>query len=223
MNCGISVVVVVGPTSPWTLLKAKAGSSERPGMNEVLQTKVGMCQSQALQSEGAKWALADQWRRHIPTSWGTRTSLQKMPMAVALVLAVCSKAEDTEGYQMLCVELGLFPPRVTKYWTRGTWLIGIPLIFVPQALWSLRERITEALSRDGCVYKYDISLPVGKLYDLVTDMRARLGHSAKNVVGYGHLGECRCRKRTWLLLLQVLLCTFLVAPKGLDCFNYWGA
>uniref|UniRef100_A0A8B9US03 D-2-hydroxyglutarate dehydrogenase, mitochondrial n=1 Tax=Anas zonorhyncha TaxID=75864 RepID=A0A8B9US03_9AVES len=56
-------------------------------------------------------------------------------------------------------------------------------------LWSLRERITEALTHDGCVYKYDISLPVGKLYDLVTDMRARLGQSAKNVVGYGHLGD----------------------------------
>ncbi|XP_040982697.1 D-2-hydroxyglutarate dehydrogenase, mitochondrial isoform X2 [Aquila chrysaetos chrysaetos] len=56
-------------------------------------------------------------------------------------------------------------------------------------LWSLRERITEALTHDGYVYKYDISLPVGKLYDLVTDMRARLGQSAKNVVGYGHLGD----------------------------------
>lgn len=58
-----------------------------------------------------------------------------------------------------------------------------------KTLWSLRERITEALTRDGCVYKYDVSLPVGKLYDLVTDMRARLGQSAKNVVGYGHLGD----------------------------------
>lgn len=56
-------------------------------------------------------------------------------------------------------------------------------------LWSLRERITEALTHEGYVYKYDISLPVAKLYDLVTDMRARLGHSAKNVVGYGHLGD----------------------------------
>ncbi|XP_010166217.1 D-2-hydroxyglutarate dehydrogenase, mitochondrial-like, partial [Antrostomus carolinensis] len=56
-------------------------------------------------------------------------------------------------------------------------------------LWSLRERITEALTHDGYVYKYDISLPVGKLYDLVTDTRARLGPSAKNVVGYGHLGD----------------------------------
>ncbi|NWV21931.1 D2HDH protein, partial [Origma solitaria] len=53
----------------------------------------------------------------------------------------------------------------------------------------LRERITEALTHEGYVYKYDISLPVGKLYDLVTDMRARLGQSAKNVVGYGHLGD----------------------------------
>uniref|UniRef100_A0A8C4UCL9 D-2-hydroxyglutarate dehydrogenase, mitochondrial n=1 Tax=Falco tinnunculus TaxID=100819 RepID=A0A8C4UCL9_FALTI len=58
-----------------------------------------------------------------------------------------------------------------------------------KTLWSLRERITEALTHDGCVYKYDISLPVGKLYDLVMDMRARLGQSAKNVVGYGHLGD----------------------------------
>ncbi|NXX98941.1 D2HDH protein, partial [Centropus bengalensis] len=57
------------------------------------------------------------------------------------------------------------------------------------ALWSLRERITEALTRDGCVYKYDVSLPVAKLYDLVTDTRARLGRRAKNVVGYGHLGD----------------------------------
>nr|XP_028586784.1 D-2-hydroxyglutarate dehydrogenase, mitochondrial isoform X2 [Podarcis muralis] len=58
-----------------------------------------------------------------------------------------------------------------------------------KALWALRERITEALTCDGSVYKYDISLPVEKLYDLVTDMRTRLGGSAKNVVGYGHLGD----------------------------------
>ncbi|EMP28643.1 D-2-hydroxyglutarate dehydrogenase, partial [Chelonia mydas] len=56
-------------------------------------------------------------------------------------------------------------------------------------LWSLRERITEALTHDGCVYKYDISLPVERLYDLVIDTRARLGKTAKNVVGYGHLGD----------------------------------
>ncbi|PNJ10548.1 D2HGDH isoform 5 [Pongo abelii] len=56
-------------------------------------------------------------------------------------------------------------------------------------LWALRERITEALSRDGYVYKYDLSLPVERLYDIVTDLRARLGPHAKHVVGYGHLGD----------------------------------
>ncbi|KAF7243280.1 D-2-hydroxyglutarate dehydrogenase, mitochondrial [Varanus komodoensis] len=57
------------------------------------------------------------------------------------------------------------------------------------ALWALRERITEALTCDGFVFKYDISLPVERLYDLVTAMRTRLDKSAKNVVGYGHLGD----------------------------------
>lgn len=41
------------------------------------------------------------------------------------------------------------------------------------------------------MYKYDVSLPVERLYDLVTDVRARLGPRAKHVVGYGHLGEQR--------------------------------
>ncbi|MCJ8732054.1 hypothetical protein PDJAM_G00206560 [Pangasius djambal] len=58
-----------------------------------------------------------------------------------------------------------------------------------KALWSIRERITEALRHDGYTYKYDISLPLEKIYDLVTDMRAHLGNRAKNVVGYGHVGD----------------------------------
>ncbi|XP_017652660.1 D-2-hydroxyglutarate dehydrogenase, mitochondrial isoform X2 [Nannospalax galili] len=58
-----------------------------------------------------------------------------------------------------------------------------------QTLWALRERITEALSHDGYVFKYDISLPVERLYDLVIDLRTRLGPLAKHVVGYGHLGD----------------------------------
>lgn len=58
-----------------------------------------------------------------------------------------------------------------------------------QMLWALRERITEALSRDGYVFKYDISLPVERLYDLVIDVRTRVGPCAKHVVGYGHLGD----------------------------------
>ncbi|XP_069008683.1 D-2-hydroxyglutarate dehydrogenase, mitochondrial isoform X2 [Embiotoca jacksoni] len=58
-----------------------------------------------------------------------------------------------------------------------------------KALWSMRERVTEALTHDGFVYKYDISLPVERIYRLVTDMRERLGDRAKSVVGYGHVGD----------------------------------
>ncbi|KAL6576107.1 D-2-hydroxyglutarate dehydrogenase, mitochondrial [Orobanche hederae] len=61
---------------------------------------------------------------------------------------------------------------------------------VNQALsfWRIREGITEALMRAGAVYKYDLSLPPEKMYDLVVEMRTRLGTEA-NVVAYGHLGD----------------------------------
>ncbi|XP_071353849.1 D-2-hydroxyglutarate dehydrogenase, mitochondrial [Trachinotus anak] len=58
-----------------------------------------------------------------------------------------------------------------------------------KTLWSMRERVTEALTHDGFTYKYDISLPVERIYQLVTDMRAHLGDRAKSVVGYGHVGD----------------------------------
>lgn len=53
----------------------------------------------------------------------------------------------------------------------------------------MRERVTEALAHDGYTYKYDISLPVEQLYQMVTDMRERLQGLAKTVVGYGHVGK----------------------------------
>uniref|UniRef100_UPI0037E75446 D-2-hydroxyglutarate dehydrogenase, mitochondrial isoform X1 n=1 Tax=Semicossyphus pulcher TaxID=241346 RepID=UPI0037E75446 len=58
-----------------------------------------------------------------------------------------------------------------------------------KALWSMRERVTEALTHEGFTYKYDISLPLERLYQLVTDMRQHLGGRAKSVVGYGHVGD----------------------------------
>uniref|UniRef100_A0A8D3DRE3 D-2-hydroxyglutarate dehydrogenase, mitochondrial n=2 Tax=Scophthalmus maximus TaxID=52904 RepID=A0A8D3DRE3_SCOMX len=58
-----------------------------------------------------------------------------------------------------------------------------------KALWSLRERVTEALTHEGYTYKYDVSLPVDRIYQMVTDMREHLGDRAKSVVGYGHVGD----------------------------------
>ncbi|KAJ8918438.1 hypothetical protein NQ315_008135 [Exocentrus adspersus] len=56
-------------------------------------------------------------------------------------------------------------------------------------IWDIRERITEALDRDGYVFKYDISLPIQNFYSLVPAMQERLGTSAKRICGYGHLGD----------------------------------
>lgn len=56
------------------------------------------------------------------------------------------------------------------------------------AFWRIREGIAEALGRAGAVYKYDLSLPIQHLYELVDEMRTRLGEPVK-VLGYGHLGD----------------------------------
>ncbi|XP_058086759.1 D-2-hydroxyglutarate dehydrogenase, mitochondrial isoform X2 [Magnolia sinica] len=53
---------------------------------------------------------------------------------------------------------------------------------------SMDMGITEALAKAGAVYKYDLSLPVEQIYNIVEEMRLRLGQSAK-VLGYGHLGD----------------------------------
>eukprot|EP00794_Sanderia_malayensis_P005501 gene5501-6186_t len=58
-----------------------------------------------------------------------------------------------------------------------------------KSMWRLREGIAESLMHDGFVYKYDISLPLSCLYDLVTETRQRLTDKAKTIVGYGHLGD----------------------------------
>jgi FAD/FMN-containing dehydrogenase len=68
-----------------------------------------------------------------------------------------------------------------------------------QSFWSLRESIPEASTKCGAVLKYDISLPLSELYDMVTDMKHRL--SKRNlycedgngqvpyILGYGHMGD----------------------------------
>ena len=41
----------------------------------------------------------------------------------------------------------------------------------------------------GPVYKYDFSLALPLIYDLVEATRSRLAHLPATVVSYGHLGE----------------------------------
>ena len=63
-------------------------------------------------------------------------------------------------------------------------------------LWAMREGLTEAISKEGKPYKYDISVPVTKFKDVVDITREHLrskgliGEEAvKHVVGYGHVGD----------------------------------
>lgn len=75
-----------------------------------------------------------------------------------------------------------------------------------QSLWSLREGIPEACGKLGSVYKYDMSIPIDKYYQFISDTRQRLQQAGKvagdmtkkeedkpirKVVGYGHIGDCR--------------------------------
>ncbi|EZF33344.1 D-lactate dehydrogenase [Trichophyton mentagrophytes] len=68
-----------------------------------------------------------------------------------------------------------------------------------QALWRWREGVTESLSHLGGTYKYDVSIPLAELYQLVDDTRDRLSKAGlignddsfpvHEVVGYGHMGD----------------------------------
>jgi serine/threonine-protein kinase 24/25/MST4 len=68
-----------------------------------------------------------------------------------------------------------------------------------QSIWRWREGITESLSHLGGTYKYDVSIPLPELYQLVDDCRERLtklgfvgdddSFPVRAVVGYGHMGD----------------------------------
>ncbi|KAJ8605462.1 hypothetical protein CTAYLR_003321 [Chrysophaeum taylorii] len=55
-------------------------------------------------------------------------------------------------------------------------------------LWRLREGISDAMTSRGYVHKYDLSLPLEHMYDLVTQTRDRVPPNT-TVAGYGHLGD----------------------------------
>ncbi|WFD35740.1 (R)-2-hydroxyglutarate--pyruvate transhydrogenase [Malassezia cuniculi] len=67
-------------------------------------------------------------------------------------------------------------------------------------LWALRESAPESYARQGKVYKYDISMPIERMYELVEHMREHYDKAGlldkpgrpglvKAVGGYGHVGD----------------------------------
>lgn len=64
------------------------------------------------------------------------------------------------------------------------------------SLWALREGITEAISKEGKAYKYDISIPLNAFKDVVDTTREHLKSkglvkegAVRHVIGYGHVGD----------------------------------
>ncbi|KAG6016097.1 hypothetical protein E4U54_002297 [Claviceps lovelessii] len=68
-----------------------------------------------------------------------------------------------------------------------------------KTFWSWREGITECIGHWGGTYKYDVSIPLADMYNIVHDVKARLldagllgetdSHPVVDVVGYGHMGD----------------------------------
>jgi FAD/FMN-containing dehydrogenase len=64
------------------------------------------------------------------------------------------------------------------------------------SLWALREGITEAVSKEGKAYKYDISVPLSTFQEVVDKTRHHLESkglmkkgAVRFVIGYGHVGD----------------------------------
>lgn len=63
--------------------------------------------------------------------------------------------------------------------------------------WSIRESIPMACVKQGFLYKYDLSVPVANLYDLVNVTKDHLakkgyyrdGGDVTHIVGFGHMGD----------------------------------
>lgn len=70
-----------------------------------------------------------------------------------------------------------------------TQFISILSNLIPQQIWLFRETIALGMLDDGYCFKYDISLPLEKFYEIVPVTAKRVGKLATRVTGYGHLGD----------------------------------
>ncbi|XP_057375855.1 D-2-hydroxyglutarate dehydrogenase, mitochondrial-like [Daphnia carinata] len=117
----------------------------------------------------------------VTTQLELRSPINNFPFYMLLETAGSNASHDAEKLNSL-LEILI---------NNGTIVDGTLAVDSAQAknLWELRERISEALACEGYVYKYDVSVPVRQFYQLVDDMRIRLGNLPIRCCGYGHLGD----------------------------------
>ncbi|TMS34445.1 hypothetical protein L596_002037 [Steinernema carpocapsae] len=56
-------------------------------------------------------------------------------------------------------------------------------------MWKLRETAPLSITKDGYVYKFDVSLPLNHFYELSDAVKERCGDKVHRVVTYGHMGD----------------------------------
>ncbi|XP_014243138.1 D-2-hydroxyglutarate dehydrogenase, mitochondrial [Cimex lectularius] len=58
-------------------------------------------------------------------------------------------------------------------------------------IWQLRERIAESMAKNHYIFKYDITLPLEKFYEVTRVMKEHMSKfgSRVEVTGFGHLGD----------------------------------
>lgn len=112
---------------------------------------------------------------------GLHNPISKQPFYVLLETSGSNSTHDEQ-------KLDVFLEKVLAQNTAQDGTLATDLSKI-KAVWDLRERIAEALMCCGTVYKYDLSLPLPKMYELVLYMKEKLGDKVTNVVGYGHLGD----------------------------------
>jgi len=120
--------------------------------------------------------------KHIP---GTREPLARAhPWYVLVELAEASESGPLQGE---------FERAMERAGERGLVLDAAIAASGAQreALWRMRETIPEASRVEGLLYRHDISLPVSRIPDFITEAGAALEHAhpGARVICFGHLGD----------------------------------
>lgn len=118
----------------------------------------------------------------VETKLGLHNPISKQPFYVLIETSGSNSSHDEEKLNFFLEKL-MFD-KIARDGTLATDLSKL------KEVWDIRERISESLTLCGTTYKYDLSLPLPKMYELVSHMRERLGDLVTNCVGYGHLGDC---------------------------------
>jgi FAD/FMN-containing dehydrogenase len=120
--------------------------------------------------------------RHIPNTHDPLTT----PYPWYVLVELSESAADLNAGDMLEHELGIALETSTAIGA-----VVAKSTAQSQALWSLRENISEAQRFEGASIKHDISVPISAIAEFVTRASAALeaAFNGIRIVGFGHMGD----------------------------------